>query len=229
MPSLNFNTDRSLSFDGLNDHIRASDSPELNPSSWTLSAWIKTSQAGLGRVINKPNTNSGDNSRFLLFINGGKAETTFNNEAGVDELAAGTTTINDSQWHHIAGVFDAAGASLTIYVDGVADATVATTITPRSSTGDVFIGQFSDGFGQFYSGLLEGPRIYGRALSSTEIGPPGRRQPAPDLHRHHNASGRPGCQRQPVSECRNPGCLRQQLRHQRGQVLVRQRRRAHPS
>ena len=169
VPSLSFDTDRSLSFDG-NDYVRVSDSPELNSTSWTLSAWIKTSSTGLGRIINKPNTNSGGNFRFLIFINGGKAFTEFNNSAGAGVQAAGTTTISDNQWHHIAAVFDDAGNSLAIYVDGNADATTATTETPRSSTGDAFMGWFSDGFGQFYSGLLDDARIYDRALSSTEIG-----------------------------------------------------------
>ncbi|MBK8807412.1 MAG: hypothetical protein IPO21_12515 [Bacteroidales bacterium] len=49
-------------------------------------------------------------------------------------------SINDGLWPHVAGVFDG-GESLKIYVDGLLEATTATTATAITPTGDFYIGQ----------------------------------------------------------------------------------------
>lgn len=40
---------KALSFDGSNDYVEVPDQTALNPSTFTLEAWIKTSQTTAGR------------------------------------------------------------------------------------------------------------------------------------------------------------------------------------
>jgi hypothetical protein len=72
----------------------------------------------------------------------------------------GTTEVQPQTWYHVAQVYD--GTNLSIYVNGVLDASaplsgsIATSSQPISIGGGIF-------------GLIDEPTIYNRALSDTEI------------------------------------------------------------
>ncbi len=46
---------QAFSLDGSDDFVEIPDSPSLNPSSFTIQAWIKTTQTTIGRIMAKPN------------------------------------------------------------------------------------------------------------------------------------------------------------------------------
>ncbi|MCF7972633.1 MAG: LamG domain-containing protein, partial [Phycisphaerae bacterium] len=79
---------------------------------------------------------------------------------------AGTVTVDDGEWHHVACVYDSAMAY--IYVDGVEDVSVARTGAFGVSTASLFIGENSGATGRQFGGMLDDVRIYNRALSAGE-------------------------------------------------------------
>jgi hypothetical protein len=79
--------------------------------------------------------------------------------------AADTDFTCDSlnKWVHFAVVYD--GTNVTVYGGGVA----ITNVTVALTTGDDLNVAFGKVFGDYYNGILDDIRIYGRALSQSEI------------------------------------------------------------
>ncbi|WP_171109397.1 MULTISPECIES: glycoside hydrolase family 2 TIM barrel-domain containing protein [unclassified Streptomyces] len=71
--------------------------------------------------------------------------------------------------HHIAGVFDAATGTLTLYVDGVVRATRTTTRRPGSNTAPLALATDVDNWTREFSGTIRRARVYARALSAGEL------------------------------------------------------------
>jgi len=73
-------------------------------------------------------------------------------------------------WYHVAAVYNAATATLDIYVNGLLDNGVLRGAIPSSqapTTLNVNIGRRSGGY--YFKGLIDEVRIYNRALSQAEI------------------------------------------------------------
>ena len=73
-------------------------------------------------------------------------------------------------WYHVAGVYNAAAASLDIYVNGVLNNGVLSGTVPGSqfnSAQNVNIGRRTGGF--YFQGTIDEVRIYNRALTQAEI------------------------------------------------------------
>ncbi|WP_328779496.1 DUF4981 domain-containing protein [Streptomyces canus] len=71
--------------------------------------------------------------------------------------------------HHVAGVFDAAAGTLTLHVDGQVRATRTTTQRPSSNTTPLALAVDVDNPTREFSGTIRRARVYGRALSATEL------------------------------------------------------------
>ena len=151
----------------LNEYISLS-----APTSFTVSAWIKTTDIG---GISKGVIGSASTSNGLNFtISSG--EIAF----GVSHSTAIATTtnagVNDGNWHHVVGTYnsqgDASGNTLYIYVDGVQKA---------SNTGNrgiyafnnypLFIGARGQGTNAsgYFNGKIDEVAIWNTALTSTQI------------------------------------------------------------
>jgi len=162
---------KALSFDGSNDYVEIPDQTALNPSSFTLEAWIKTSQTSIGRILAKESTTNGA-QRYSLNINvsPGKAEIRFDASDGSGPVTATSiTSVTDIDWHHIAGVFDDSNDKLMIYVDGVLEATTSTAKTPKSSSNPLYIGRFDEQYGNYFKGIIDEVRIWNTARTQTQI------------------------------------------------------------
>ena len=71
--------------------------------------------------------------------------------------------------HHVAGVFDAAAHTLTLYVDGAVAATATTTRTPDPNFAALALGTDYDNPVRLFSGAIRAARVYARALSAAEL------------------------------------------------------------
>ncbi|MFK4105450.1 glycoside hydrolase family 2 TIM barrel-domain containing protein [Streptomyces sp. NPDC019531] len=71
--------------------------------------------------------------------------------------------------HHVAGVFDADAGTLTLHVDGQMRATRTTTQKPSSNTAPLALAVDVDNPTREFSGTIRKARVYGRALSATEL------------------------------------------------------------
>ncbi|WP_221356002.1 glycoside hydrolase family 2 TIM barrel-domain containing protein [Streptomyces beigongshangae] len=76
--------------------------------------------------------------------------------------------------HHVAGVFDAAAGTLTLYVDGTARATRTTTRRPAANTAPLSLATDVDNPTREFSGTIRRARVYARALSGAELASDGR-------------------------------------------------------
>jgi hypothetical protein len=109
---------------------------------------------------------------YRLIQEGDKASVLVVN-SGRNVFAAGyEKSINDGEWHHLAGVFDSQTNTLKMYVDGVQDGSTETTSgTLLTSTQPVSIGSAEPNYvsTEYFNGTIDDVRIYSRALSSQEI------------------------------------------------------------
>ena len=131
---------------------------DITTNDITLSAWIRTTQAGEGNVF-ASNTGS---SHVLLF---GVA----NGNIYVDD---GRSTnwppaINDNQWHMI--TFVLSGTSIYLYTDGVQVASISTTIDITSETRWSIGQEWDSGPSDFYIGMVDDARFYKKALTAEEV------------------------------------------------------------
>jgi Concanavalin A-like lectin/glucanases superfamily/Ig-like domain CHU_C associated/SprB repeat len=113
-------TNRGITFDGSNDYVAIQNfsynSSGLNAV--TVEAWVKTTD-GSDQIIA-----SFDRSEYWrLGVNGdgagpGQISWNIRTDAGIFDFGS-VSTVNDGEWHHIAGVYDNGIAS--VYIDGVLD------------------------------------------------------------------------------------------------------------
>jgi hypothetical protein len=162
-------TGNAAAFDGDDDYVdfgTGLDSTIADTDEFTLALWIKTTDTGDDQwfVGTHPRDyNSGEdkilgmeNGRLKLFIRG-------------DEWRIGSATINDGDWHHVAGSYD--GSAVRLYVDGQLDDswTIGGIDLVESST-LWFLGENpSRPNTRWYKGAEDEVRIYDRALTTTEI------------------------------------------------------------
>ena len=92
--------------------------------------------------------------------------TTFNSSGSAQDLT-GSTVIDNNQWHHIVAVYS--GTQKLLYVDGVLNASVNYSQTIRTNNFNVRMGMNQEYAPAYYGGALDDVRIYGRALTATEV------------------------------------------------------------
>ncbi len=155
---------QAICFDGTGDYVNCGHSEEFDLSeAITVAAWIKvasfdkiyqavaakgTSGTGVWRLDRYNSTNA---MRFYC--------------GTIDVRANGSISVNDGQWHHVAGVFD--GSNVVLYVDGIADSTIPASGAIGTNANDVQIGA-RVGICE-WNGMIDDVRIYDYGLSHGEI------------------------------------------------------------
>jgi autotransporter-associated beta strand protein len=144
---------------------------------WTLTMWLKTSQAGAGYAYQGDGGWGNNNTTFYL----NQGNTTAGTRLGAVRYAGGWLTgnasVNDGNWHFIT-ITDNSGTK-SIYLDGNLDLT--TSAWPNASAGNQFwIGgtaDAGDGVAKL-NGQLDEVSIYNRALNLAEVRSLTNAQPA---------------------------------------------------
>lgn len=135
-----------------------------NNAAQTISLWANFSSTG-GTQNMIALDNAGAGSGVQLGIRGGNV--TVWGWGGGTLVAA--TPPSTGAWHHLAYTFD--GASDTLYIDGVAVATAASTHSATSVSAAVaaaYLGTY-DGGSELYGGSLDDVRVYKVALTAAQI------------------------------------------------------------
>ena len=139
----------------------------------TVAAWIRPEQYATQDIIKKA-TNGGVNG-FELSLATTKADSSsrkvffrINQVANGDTYRINSTTEYpiDGTWMHVAATYD--GATMRLYINGVEEASLATTVPIATNTLPVGIGAQSDGT-RWFMGWLDEARVYNRVLTLDEI------------------------------------------------------------
>lgn len=134
----------------------------------TISAWIKTTSAALGEIIDCDTGASGGRNYQFRTTAAGKLEAVFFSGAS-PFTATGATTINGGAWHHVAAVCPSSGV-FTLYVDGVSDATSASHAWSTQAGTVSSIGSHNHGASTFFAGqIAEVALWFGTALSVSQL------------------------------------------------------------
>jgi hypothetical protein len=166
--------DQAFSFNGSNALVDLGHDPSLDISgSLTVSAWVNVRSLNHYKYLFADFDSTGllsqgslglDSTRQFFWFQGNKTTNGF-------VQPFGATQVKLNQWYHVAVVRDDNAKTVTLYVNGVQDASVSYAGLPvLPLQGDKLLGGSSPGFpNDSFDGLLDEVGLYNRALSATEI------------------------------------------------------------
>lgn len=157
--------DTAATFDGVDDAVAIADSASFDVTSFTIEAWIKTSNAGTGRRrIWSQQTAVG--TYWLMAL--------FDNKLELGSSADGLLTtrgvaLNDNAWHHVVVVRDAVNDVARWYVDGVEVGTATATGGSYALSATPYIGRYYASASEHFAGAIDEVAVYNRALTADEV------------------------------------------------------------
>lgn len=154
----------SIDCSGHSGHITVANASSITPTdALTVLAWVHLTGNTDQTVVDR----SGASHGFSLDISAaGTVQFSLN---GVAATASGLTDVADGSWHLVAGRYDRSSAELSVWVDGVSDATASYASAIDYATDPGLFIAARDGTSRPYNGYLAGVRIYDKALSAEEI------------------------------------------------------------
>jgi hypothetical protein len=156
----------ALSFDGVNDWVTVGDAAALDlTTALTLEAWVRPSAlTGWRTVLMKE---AGTEQVYAIFANEDVARPIGTvRTGGAYRIAPGAAALPLDTWTHLAGTYD--GTTLRLYVNGTLAGSVAASGSVEVSSGALRVGGNAI-WGEYFSGLIDEVRVYGRALTQAEI------------------------------------------------------------
>ena len=155
-------TTSNFSFDGVDDHLTFpynSSQMSFPDNNATISVWFRyNSSDALGSLI----TQRG-NSGFQLYVNGSKFYTDGGGTAGVSTV----NNLHNGANYNAVAVFDRTNSLLRLYLNGIADNTVAYTGSIQD-TFTILLAKSNYGDGPLAANIYAA-QVYNRVLSPTEI------------------------------------------------------------
>jgi len=155
-----------LSLDGDGDYVNCGNNPAFDiTDEITVAGWIKVNMFDKRwqAIVAK-----GDSSwRLHRHREWDDVVFAFSPWPGTHVWTSGDISVNDGQWHHIAGVYDA--TKTYQYVDGRLDVSAEATGRINTNSWEVLIGENAERPGREWNGLIDDVRIYSYALTEAEV------------------------------------------------------------
>ncbi|MGI5289816.1 LamG-like jellyroll fold domain-containing protein [Nonomuraea polychroma] len=156
-----------------NAHAQTSGPVVDTTRNFTVTAWARlTATTGTATLVTQEGARAGafalqyskPDDRWALTRTGADADAATTARA----LSAAAPRLNE--WTHLAGVYDAAAGTLSLYVNGSLASTVAFT-QPWNATGPLTIGRgkVAGAAAEFWPGDVDDVRVYGRAMFADEV------------------------------------------------------------
>jgi len=164
---------QGMNFDGSDDKVSTNQTVS-GLSAFSVSTWVKLNayppvQNSHAIVLN---WNNAAVHSFSMYVNGGgqplgRVVFSIRNYLNSDAGALYASALNDTNWHHIVGVYD--GTNAVIYRDGVAGTPQAHPGPMQTTSLKTYIGGTSNGSMSSFPGVIDDVRTYNRAISASEI------------------------------------------------------------
>jgi hypothetical protein len=159
-----------LAFNGLSGAVLSTvGTPFAFTDSLTVEAWVDpatTAQQNGAGIVARGNLGSED---FALDVSGGK----FRFIALPAKIATAPSVLSAGVWTHVVGVYDSVAQTATLYLNGVAAASVGAAAPPRTNSGQVLsIGNRPNALGSEalgFAGSIDSVRVFHRALAPAEV------------------------------------------------------------
>jgi hypothetical protein len=157
-----------LLFDGVNDFVSVSDNATLDlTSAGTIEAWVKLDSVNRWNgVLAKGSANSDSAHNYAIEIADNNAILCIMGNGASAQVLSSSVAMTAGVFRHLACTWD--GTAVSLYVDGVLNASAAQVPVPAGNTAPLFIGQFG-GNSDRLSGTIDEVRIYNRALTEADI------------------------------------------------------------
>ncbi|PRY67132.1 concanavalin A-like lectin/glucanase superfamily protein [Glaciihabitans tibetensis] len=163
----------AATFDGVDDHGAAVNTTGIpvGAAVRSIEMWFKTS-SGARQVLYDYGSFSATQQFGLWIDAGGASMTAWGYGNGNDKVFAMPAAVNNGAWHQVVTTYD--GASIRIYIDGIAlAAQAATRSTVMNPTYGFSIGAVNnpgDAYsGGFFAGSLDEVSLYNSVLSATSV------------------------------------------------------------
>ena len=152
----------AVKFDGVNGTVKVVSTAALNPTAaLTLEAWVNpVSLPATSTIVRK------DAQYLLRVLNTGAVYFRIWKGGGLYDVTTATGVVPIGAWSHVVATFN--GATLTVYVDGVAVKSVALTGAADSGTNPLYIAS-STGSYDYFPGTVDEVAVYARALSAAQV------------------------------------------------------------
>src|SRR5690606_3874712 len=152
-------------FDGDQDYIHVADNSTLDlSSSFTIATWFRLTgqqQPDWIDFVNKGST-------YYLGIQVTNGEMYFGWSG--HEVRSDYTGPWTDEWFHVVGVFDDAGNTIKLYINGEEDASVSETGSVGTSSNPLTVGTWdAGGDSSEVNGVMDDVRVYSRALTPEEV------------------------------------------------------------
>ena len=157
---------RSIHFDGSGDYIDIENNLNLDPSGFTVSAWIKRDAADSG-------TKSILSKRDLTFTQGYDLRVLDDNRIeaywknGTNQITVSNTSIPDDQWHHVSVIYN--GTTASIYIDGVLDKNEAKTAPTTTNDSFLIAAAGKNTTTQHFRGNIDEVRVWNTVLTEDQL------------------------------------------------------------
>lgn len=155
---------KALTFNGTTNWVTVPDAAALDlTTAMTVEAWVKpTTVAGWSTVLMKE-----DLSDLAYGLYAGSTGASRPNGWFGQQGIYGPAAISTTAWTHLALVKDA--TTLRLYVNGTLVATTPSTLSAPVTARSLRIGGNAVWPGEFFKGLIDEVRVYGRALTAAEV------------------------------------------------------------
>ena len=164
---------QAFSFDGIDDFVQVADNTNLQPTRFTIDAWIKTATIPEpikpAFILARAGPNGFNGYDLSVYYTSGVATLVVRLDQFTFGSASGNTNVADGNWHHVAGTYD--GTTVNVYVDGVLQGATTYTAGVGYVSGDpLLIGKRQRVANTSnFNGLIDEVEIFNRALSASEI------------------------------------------------------------
>jgi hypothetical protein len=169
-----------LVYDGVDDQVRIPNSGSLPVFSYTITAWVRTTQtASTVTVLSRGEDPVTDVLPWNVgLLSDGRVYLQIESAANVSPpVYAGTTSVNDGSWHHVA-VTRASNGDAEIYVDGISDGSHTNTLITQDGNQTMGMGfEFAEPGSApgtkppalFFDGALDEITLWGAPLSAGDV------------------------------------------------------------